>query len=138
MSNPGMQADATGAAPLMPNRYVGNELRVLDMNAIGRSFLFVFTGGAYFLLFVTISPLLGRILLKIHYTGYWYPIIVALTFSILFIIHKQVSKYIQFSLNVNTGRVLLKNIGKSALLLLAVLIFAQILFSTGILEGKLF
>jgi len=87
---------------------------------------------------VTIAPLLGRILLKIYHTGYWYPIIFALTLSILFIIHKQVAKYIQFSLNVNTGRVLLKNIGKSALLLLAVLIFAQILFCTGILEGKLF
>ena len=108
------------------------------MNAIGQLFLFVFTGGAYLLLFVTIAPLIAKILLKIHYTGYWYPIIVALTLAILFFIHKQVSKYIQFSLNVNTGNVLLKNIGKSALFLLGVLIVAQILFSAGILESKLF
>ena len=108
------------------------------MNAFGQLFLFVFTGGAYLLLFGTIAPLIAKMLLKIHYTGYWYPLIVALTLSILFLIHKQVSKYIQFSLDVNTGNVLLKNIGKSALLLLGVLIFAQILFSAGILEGKLF
>ena len=108
------------------------------MNAIGQFFLFVFTGGAYLLLFVSIAPLIAKILLKIHYTGYWYPIIVALTLAILFFIHKQVSKYIEFSLNVNTGNVLLKNIGKSVLFLFGVLLFAHILFSAGILEGKIF
>jgi hypothetical protein len=83
------------------------------MNAIGQLILFIFTGGAYLLLFATIAPLIAKIFLKIHYTGYWYPIIVALTLVMLFIIHKQVS-------------------------LLGVLIFAQIIFSAGILEGKLF
>ena len=108
------------------------------MNAIGQFFLFVFTGGAYLLLFVSIAPLIAKILLKIRYTGYWYPIIVVFTLAILFFIHKQISKYIQFSLNVNTGNVLLKNIGKAALFLLGVLIFAQIIFSAGIFAGKLF
>ena len=108
------------------------------MNAIGQLFLFVFTGGAYLLLFGIIASLIAKILLKIYYTGYWYPIIFVLTLSILFLLHKQVIKYIQFSLDINTGNVLLKNIVKSVFLLLGVLIFAQILFSAGILEGKLF
>ena len=66
------------------------------------------------------------------------PIIFATTLSIILIIHKQVAKRISFSVTVNSGNMLLRNIGKSFLLLVGSLLFAQILFSTGILEDKLF
>ncbi len=66
------------------------------------------------------------------------PIIFAMTLSIILIIHKQVAKRISFSVTVNSGNMLLRNIGKSFLLLVGSLLFAQILFSTGILEDKLF
>ena len=109
------------------------------MTAIGQLFFYLSIGASYFLLFVMTAPLIAKVLLKIYFTGYWYPIIVILTIGLLRLFHVHfVSRHITFSSQINVGNVLIRNIGKSILLLALSLIYAQILYATGIHEGKLF
>jgi len=109
------------------------------MNALGQLLLYATVGLSYFLLFVMTAPLFARVFLKIYFTGYWYPLIYLLTLTLMVAFHSRVvSKYINFDSQINVGRALLINIGKAAVLLVLTLIFVQILFLTGMHEGRLF
>ncbi len=109
------------------------------MNAIGQLVLYASVGLSYFLLFVMTAPLIAKVLLNIYFTGYWYPVIYFLTLSLMVTFHRHVvAKYINFRLHVNVGIELLKNIGRAFILLILTLIYVQVLFLTGVHEGKLF
>ena len=102
------------------------------MNVIGQLVLYISVGVSYLMLFVMTEVLIAQVLLRIYKTAYWYPVIFGLGLGLMLIFHDYVTKkYINFSLNVNVGRKLLKNVGKALILLILSLLFLAIYDMTG-------
>lgn len=108
------------------------------MNALGQLLLYCLVGFSYFLIFAMTAPLIARVLLGVYKTGYWYPVVFVLTLSLVTIVHKGlVKRHIAFGLQVNVGKMLLRNLGKALAFLFLTLVYVQLLFLTGINEGSL-